>query len=130
MTNAAPKLPSRDPAGHKGTFGTVCVLGGQAGQSQVMIGGPALSATGALRTGAGLAVLAVPRPIMAAALTIAPGATGLALPVDKSNALRASDVANLLDEHTAKYDCLAVGPGWGVGIPQHEPSNDGREDAY
>ncbi len=28
-TNAPlPRLPARDPRGHKGTFGTVCVLGG------------------------------------------------------------------------------------------------------
>ena len=115
-----PQLPSRVTSGHKGTFGTVCVLGGQAAAPRVMIGGPAFSATGALRSGAGLAVLAVPAPIMDAALTIAPGATGLALPVDEQGALRPSDVAALLDEHWASFDCVAVGPGWGADYPQQQ----------
>jgi NAD(P)H-hydrate repair Nnr-like enzyme with NAD(P)H-hydrate dehydratase domain len=62
-----------------------------------MVGGPALAALGALRSGCGLAVLAVPTPIMAAALVIAPSATGLALPVDDSGTIKPSDAAQLLD---------------------------------
>jgi hydroxyethylthiazole kinase-like uncharacterized protein yjeF len=120
MTMPMPKLPPRDPAGHKGTFGTVCVLGGQAAGPRVMIGGPAFAATAALRAGAGLAVLAVPRPIMAAALVIAPSATGLALPADRDRHLLPSEVAALLDEHAPQYDCLAIGPGWGIGPPQQQ----------
>ena len=120
MTKDFPRLPHRDPAGHKGTFGTVCVIGGQAAGPRVMIGGPAFTATAALRSGAGLAVLAVPGPIMASALVIAPGATGLALPVDPARALRPSKVAAVLDEHLPQYDCLAVGPGWGDGLPQQQ----------
>ncbi len=85
-----------------------------------MIGGPAFSATAALRTGAGLAVLAVPSPIMAAALAIAPSATGLALPVDQSRDLQPSGVAELLDKHAPGYQCLAVGPGFGAGKPQQQ----------
>jgi NAD(P)H-hydrate epimerase len=85
-----------------------------------MIGGPAFSAAAALRSGCGLAVLAVPSPLMAAGLTIAPSATGLALPVDKHHALKPSEVAELLDERSANFDCLAIGPGWGVGLPQQQ----------
>ena len=120
MSNDLPSLLRRDPAGHKGTFGTVCVLGGQAAGPRVMIGGPAFTATAALRSGTGLAVLAVPRPIMASALIIAPSATGLALPVDKDRNLLPSDVAELLDGHLPQYDCLAVGPGWGADLPQQQ----------
>jgi NAD(P)H-hydrate epimerase len=120
MTSEAPKLPPRPADGHKGTFGTVCVMGGQATRPQVMIGGPAFSTSAALRSGCGLAVLAVPGPLMAAALTISPSATGLALPVDKHNALKPSEVAELLDERSANFDCLAIGPGWGVGVPQQQ----------
>ncbi len=120
MMDDAPKLPRRPTDGHKGTFGTVCVIGGQAGGPRVMVGGPALAALGALRAGAGLAVLAVPAPIMAAALTIAPSATGLALPVDENGGLRASDVAALLDTFLHEYDCVAVGPGLGVDEPQRQ----------
>ncbi len=115
-----PALPPRPAAGHKGTFGTVCVVGGQAGTPRVMIGGPALSATAALRAGAGLVVLAVPAPLLPAALTIAPSATGLALPVDADGTLLPSDVAQLLDEHLPQYDCLAVGPGLGDGPAQRQ----------
>jgi NAD(P)H-hydrate epimerase len=65
-------------------------------------------------------VLAVPFPIMAAALAIAPSATGLALPVDGDGVLRPSEVARLLDEHAGGFACLAVGPGWGAGDAQRQ----------
>ena len=64
-----PPLPTRPPDAHKGVFGTVLVVGGSA----TMIGAPALCASGALRSGAGLVRLAVPAPILAAAITIEPG---------------------------------------------------------
>ncbi len=115
-----PGLPARPAEGHKGTFGTVCVLGGQAAAPRVMLGGPAFTATAALRAGAGLAILALPEPIMAAGLAVAPSATGLALPVDEAGALDPSGVAALLDEHLATCDCLAVGPGLGAGAAQQQ----------
>jgi ADP-dependent NAD(P)H-hydrate dehydratase len=120
MTEPLPKLPPRPVDGHKGTFGTVCVLGGQAAGPRVMIGGPAFSATAALRVGCGLAVLAVPRPIMASALVIAPSATGLALPVDGERMLDPSAVAALLDAYMAGFHCLAIGPGLGDAEPQQQ----------
>jgi ADP-dependent NAD(P)H-hydrate dehydratase len=116
MTSELPTLPLRPADGHKGTFGTVCVLGGRADDQRVMAGGPAFAATAALRGGCGLAVLAVPTPIMAAALVIAPGATGLALPVDEAGALKPSDAAQLIDRHLASFQCLAIGPGMGTSV--------------
>jgi ADP-dependent NAD(P)H-hydrate dehydratase len=120
-----PQIPARPPDGHKGTFGTVCVIGGQVGGAggggeKVMIGGPAFAALGALRVGCGLAVLAVPMQIMAAALVIAPSATGLALPVDDAGALKPSDVAHLLDQQMLSYRCIAIGPGFGAETPQQQ----------
>ncbi len=118
-----PRIPVRPADGHKGTFGTVCVVGGQAGSGsnpRVMVGGPAFAALGALRSGCGLAVLAVPMPVMAAALVIAPSATGLALPVDEAGALRPSEIAHLLDQHMLSFRCLAVGPGFGSDVPQQQ----------
>ena len=120
MTDDVPKLPKRPVDGHKGTFGTVCVIGGQAGGPRVMLGGPAFAALGALRAGAGLAVLAVPAPLMAESLTVAPSATGLALPVDEQGHVRASAVAALLDEFLHEYDCVAIGPGFGADEPQRQ----------
>jgi NAD(P)H-hydrate epimerase len=113
-----PTLPGREHAGHKGTFGTVMVLGGQVAPPRMMIGGPALSAMAALRAGAGLAVLAMPRPILAAGLTVAPSATGLALPVDERGRLRPSEVAEIVDGALGGVRCLAAGPGLGADEPQ------------
>ena len=115
-----PTLPARPDAGHKGTFGTVCVVGGQSAPPQVMLGGPAFSALAALRCGAGLAILALPAPILVAGLGIAPSATGLALPVDQSGALHPSSVAEALDEVLGRVHCLAIGPGLGSGEPQRQ----------
>lgn len=116
MPDSLPQLPPRPIDGHKGTFGTVCVVGGRADEQRVMVGGPALTALGALRSGCGLAVLAVPTSIMAAALVIAPSATGLALPVDEAGALKPSDTAQLLDRHMHEYQCIALGPGLGMSV--------------
>jgi len=115
-----PVIPPRPADGHKGTFGTVCVVGGRADDQRVMIGGPAFSALGALRSGCGLAVLAVPTPIMAAALVIAPSATGVALPVDDRGAIKPSDAAQLIDRVASDVGCFAIGPGLGAGVPQQQ----------
>lgn len=120
MHSDLPPLPARPESGHKGTFGTVCVLGGQCAPPRVMIGGPALSALGALRSGCGLAVLAMPEPILPFGLTIAPSATGLALPVDSHNRLKPSACAELIDETFHSYSCLALGPGFGADEPQQK----------
>src|SRR5947209_2350526 len=59
-----PPLPPRAVDGHKGLFGRVLVVGGNDG----MIGAPALAGRAALKMGAGLVEIAVPRSILAAAL--------------------------------------------------------------
>jgi hydroxyethylthiazole kinase-like uncharacterized protein yjeF len=116
-----PPLPPRDRAGHKGTFGTVAVIGGCAaplpatgGAARVMIGGPALAAAGALRAGAGLATLVMPGSILAHAITILPSATGIALPADHAGDLDASTAVAVVDELVSTVDCLVIGPGLGV----------------
>jgi hydroxyethylthiazole kinase-like uncharacterized protein yjeF len=115
-----PPLPARQHEGHKGTFGTVCVIGGQALAPRVMIGGPAFAVLGALRAGAGLAVLAVPEPVMKHALVIAPSATGLALPVDRAGAINPSAAAEVIDAWMPRFDCVAIGPGLGADGPQQQ----------
>lgn len=111
----APALPKRDPAGHKGTFGTVVVFGGCAAPGLRMIGAPALAALGALRAGAGLARLALPAPVLDAALVIAPSATGLPLPVDAQGHLLVHEAIARLDEQASLASCLIAGPGLGPG---------------
>ena len=54
-------LPDRDPWGHKGNYGKILLLCGSRGYT----GAAALSAMGALRTGAGLVFLGVPESIYA-----------------------------------------------------------------
>lgn len=114
-TDPLPPLPSRDPRGHKGTFGTVAVVGGCATNDRRMIGAPALSALGALRSGAGLVRLAAPGPVLDATMTITPSATGVPLPTDSEGHLLAHEAAAALDTLVRSCDCLVIGPGLGEG---------------
>ena len=52
-------LPPRDPAGHKGDFGKVYVLGGSVGYT----GAPVFCSRAAVRSGCGLVFLGVPADI-------------------------------------------------------------------
>lgn len=110
-----PSFPPRDPRGHKGTFGTVGVVGGCALPETRMIGGPALTAIGALRAGCGLVKLAMPAGVLDAALTIAPSATGVALTTEPTGALVPHEGARLFDSLLRASDCVAIGPGMGAG---------------
>ncbi len=96
-----PALPHRPLEGHKGLFGRVLVVGGNDG----MIGAPAFAGAAALRMGAGLVQLAVPRSILTAALSIAPECIGLALgkAAGKDELLKAGEAA----------DAIVIGPGLG-----------------
>ena len=114
MTGDVPPLPPRDPDGHKGTFGTVTVFGGCASGGSRMIGAPALAALGALRAGAGRARLATPEPIINEALTVAPSATGIPLPVTPAGDPETAEAVRLLAESAEASDALVVGPGLGL----------------
>ncbi|MEM7756137.1 MAG: NAD(P)H-hydrate dehydratase [Planctomycetota bacterium] len=108
-----PALPSRPADGHKGTFGTVLVIGGCATPTRRMLGAPALTASGALRTGTGLAQIMCPRPIVDHVLTLCPSATGWALPVEPDGSIVAHEAAELFDEAVQKASVIAIGPGLG-----------------
>jgi ADP-dependent NAD(P)H-hydrate dehydratase len=117
-----PALPERDPRGHKGTFGTVVVIGGHLGVDgeRTMLGAPALAANAALRTGAGLAVLAMHGDLLAAGLTLCPAATGLPLPFDREGHLDASGTAERVDEALASASVVTLGPGLGQGFAEQQ----------
>lgn len=115
-----PPLPPRPADSHKGHFGTVLVIGGCDDGVHTMIGAPALAALAALRTGCGLAKLALPGTVLAPAIAIAPSATGIALPLDDGMRLLSSDAAALLAPEIERAACLAVGPGWGVGFDRQQ----------
>src|SRR2546423_11084884 len=104
-----PALPVRPISGHKGLFGRVLIVGGNDG----MIGAPVLAGTAALRMGAGLVQLAVPRSILSACLTITPELIGLGLG-------KAAGKDQLL-EAGEKADAIVIGPGLG-----RTPEAEGR----
>ncbi len=113
-SSAPPTLPARDPRGHKGTFGTVAVIGGCGHEDRHMIGAAALAATSALRAGAGLARLVMPAPVLDAGLTICASATGVPIPVDGTGRIVPHEAAAVLDAQARSCECLVVGPGLGV----------------
>ena len=96
-----PPLAPRPKEGHKGLFGRVLVVGGNEG----MIGAPVLAATSALRMGAGLVQIGVPRSILAACLSITPELIGLGLGTAGGK--------RELVEAAEKADALVIGPGLG-----------------
>src|SRR5437762_12061386 len=99
--SAPPPLPPRPSDGHKGLFGRVLVVGGNEG----MIGAPVMSGTSALRMGAGLVQIAVPRSILSVAISITPELIGLGLgkSAGKDQLLEAAE----------KADAVIIGPGLG-----------------
>ena len=103
----AKHLPARRPDGHKGTFGHVLVVAGSLGMSGAAI----LTATAALRAGAGLVTVACPRSIQSIIATALPEAITIGLP-DKNGHLTGDSLAPLRDV-LARADVLAIGPGLG-----------------
>ena len=92
-------LPSRDPAGHKGTFGKVYVLGGAVGYT----GAPVYAGEAAVRTGSGLVYVGVPEkvyPIVAARCKVS-----MVHPI-------AEEYEDLLQTISA-CDVAVIGPGLG-----------------
>lgn len=104
-----PHPPARPDDGHKGTFGTVMVVGGSA----MMIGAPALCARAAFRGGVGLVKIVSKATLLPHILAIEPGATGIEFPAPRK-------VPELFHGKAV----LAVGPGWGLSV-----NNTDRLDA-
>lgn len=105
-----PKLQKRPMEGHKGTFGKVLVIGGSAGFS----GAAALTGKAALRSGAGLVRVAVPKSIQPVVAGIDPCYTTIALAED-ANGQMASEAAIVLVRMLVENDVAAFGPGAGTG---------------
>ena len=106
VVDVLPPPPARSADGHKGTFGTVIVVGG----CETMVGAAGLCAGSALRGGAGLVKVACDREILQSVLVIEPCATGVVL------GSGASSLSAALGEADPKGSAvLAVGPGMGRG---------------
>jgi NAD(P)H-hydrate epimerase len=98
-------LPARPPYAHKGTFGKVMVAAG----SLDYTGAALLSATAAIRAGAGLVTLAIPGPLHAALAGSVPEATWVVLPGPEGT--HTAEGGLQLVNRLEGYDALLVGPG-------------------
>ncbi len=103
-----PILAPRKADSHKGDYGRVLVVGGSRG----MAGAPALVGMAALRSGAGLMTLAVPRSIQATVASFEPSLMTLGLGDPRDDFLLAESESEIL-EAAASRDVLAIGPGLG-----------------
>ena len=103
-----PPLRPRPAEGHKGTFGRVLVAAGSFGMS----GAAALSGLGALRGGAGLVSLAVPRGIVSTVASIEPSYLTIPLPEDEQGRI-AAEAVTTIESQASKMSVVAIGPGWG-----------------
>ncbi|MFN0150495.1 MAG: NAD(P)H-hydrate dehydratase [bacterium] len=104
------RLPARAPDAHKGVAGRVVVVGASPG----LTGAVYLAGMAALRAGAGLVTLAVPRgvqPILAAKAT---ELMTLGLSETKAHLLGSPAARELLD-FAENFDVIAIGPGLGRG---------------
>jgi ADP-dependent NAD(P)H-hydrate dehydratase len=111
IVNNIPKLKPRKPDSHKGDFGRVCIIGGCIGMS----GAAALASRAALRAGAGLVRVAVPKSILPIVASIEPSYTTIPLAEDGTGRISAKAINAILDAAN-ENDCLAFGPGLGTRV--------------
>lgn len=109
---APPALPDRPREGHKGLFGRVLIVGGSEG----MLGAPVLAGTSALRAGAGLVQIAVPRAILSACLSITPELIGIGLGKAPGKISANTSAKDPLLEAAEKADAIVLGPGLGTSV--------------
>lgn len=109
-SEAMPALAPRAAEGHKGTYGRVMVIGGSRGKA----GAAALAGIAALRSGAGLVTIVVPRAIQATAAGFEPSLMTVGLGDPSCDLLEHACLADVL-EQAASQTCLALGPGMGTG---------------
>jgi NAD(P)H-hydrate epimerase len=101
------QLLQRSPEAHKGDFGHIFILAG----SSRFSGAAVLSALAAMRSGAGLVTLGVPKSINSAIIKIKPKEV-MTLPLDQTaaGALSLSGYRKIKD-FTKSIDVLVIGPG-------------------
>lgn len=105
-----PALKPRPAESHKGMFGKLLLIGGSFGFSGAM----AMVGRSALRSGAGLVRLAVPRSVLPIVASLDPCYTSLALGEDANGQMDFTAIRTL-SGHLADNDVLAFGPGAGTG---------------
>ncbi|MDA8352485.1 MAG: NAD(P)H-hydrate dehydratase [Firmicutes bacterium] len=101
-------LSPRSPWSHKGTYGHLLVLGGSRG----MLGAAAMSGMAALRTGAGMATLGVPRGQEIAMAAKVTEALVWGWP-DEAEGRFSGELPPDWEERLNRFDAVAAGPGLG-----------------
>ncbi len=104
-----PHLPPRAKDAHKGTFGKAMIIAGSVGMS----GAAALAGKAALRSGAGLVRIAVPKSILPTVASIEPSYTTIALPDDTKGQI-SKKALNIITENIMENDVVAFGCGVGL----------------
>lgn len=98
-------LPARDNKGHKGTFGSLIIFGGSLADEKVMLGGPALAAKAAIRSGVGLVGFLGDKQLLVSLIELVPQAIGI---VSEAELIREAD----------RWQAIVIGPGLGSGKPK------------
>ena len=99
VTNEMVRLPRRERDSHKGDYGKLLIVAGSEGYT----GAPVFAAQGALRSGAGLVYLGVPRDVYPMVATRCSSAMPFPLPDDTEQ----------LVERVRSCDVVLAGPGMG-----------------
>ena len=104
-----PGLNPRAADAHKGDFGKVAIIAGSIGMS----GAAALAGRSALRAGAGLVRVAVPKSVLPIVASIEPSFTTVPLAEDGTGRISAKATNAILDI-AGENDVLVFGPGVGT----------------
>lgn len=102
VTNEMVRLPRRERDSHKGDYGKLLIVAGSEGYT----GAPVFAAEGALRSGAGLVYLGVPRDVYPMVATRCSSAMPFPLPDDTEQ----------LVERARSCDVVLAGPGMGRSL--------------
>nr|WP_245203509.1 NAD(P)H-hydrate dehydratase [Ammoniphilus resinae] len=100
-------LPKRKRHSHKGTYGHILVIAG----SRPYVGAPALAAMGAIRSGAGMVTMAVPKEVQSMVAGRVPEA--IFWPWPDTDGAFSEDSWKVLTERMDRYNFTIVGPGIG-----------------
>ena len=104
----ADRLPPRPDRAHKGTFGSLLVVGGSIDYP----GAPLLTALGAARAGAGVVRVAAAESVAARLAGVVPELTWMALDEEAPGLIAPGGWRRITTEAPA-YDALVIGPGLG-----------------
>lgn len=100
-------LPQRAADSHKGSYGRVLVIAGSVG----MTGAASLASEAALRTGAGLVTLAIPKSLNAILEVKLSEVMTLPLPETENGSLAEAATPSILEYAEKTKSVIAIGPG-------------------